>query len=49
MAAGAAGKTGVAVKAPSEQAAMDGALQACGAADRACAIIAIGGFKVVPR
>jgi len=49
VAAGAAGKTGVAVKAPSEQAAVDGALQACGAADRACAVIAVGGFKVAPR
>ncbi len=49
VAAGAAGKPGVATGASSEKAAIDEALKSCAAADSACAVIAIGPFRVIPR
>jgi len=46
VAAGAEGRAGLALQAPSEQAAIDGALADCNKQDRTCRVIAIGPFAV---
>ncbi len=49
VAAGAAGQTGIAVRASSEQAAVDEALAECSRRDRGCRMIALGPFAVEPK
>jgi hypothetical protein len=49
VAVGADGKPGVAVKAASEQQAIDGALADCGRDGHSCRVIAIGPFAVEPK
>jgi hypothetical protein len=49
VAAGAGGRPGLALKAASEQAAVDGALADCARQDRNCRVIAIGPFAVEPN
>jgi class 3 adenylate cyclase len=49
VAAGADGRSGVAVGAANEQAAIDAALAECGRQDRGCRVIAIGPFTVEPK
>ncbi len=49
VAAGTSGWTGLALKATSEQEAIDGALADCANRDRACRVIAIGPFAVEPK
>jgi class 3 adenylate cyclase len=49
IAAGTAGKAGIAVKAPDERAAIDGALADCARQDSSCRVIAIGPFAVEPK
>ena len=48
VATGAGGRPGLALKATSEQAAVDGALADCARQDRNCRVIAIGPFAVEP-
>jgi adenylate cyclase len=48
VAVGIGGGPGLALGAPSEQAAVDGALGDCGTRDRNCHVIAIGPFLVDP-
>jgi hypothetical protein len=49
VATGVDGRAGVAVKAASEQAAIDAALADCARQDRSCRVIAIGPFAVEPK
>jgi adenylate cyclase len=49
IAAGSAGRPGLALGAADEQAAIDGALADCSNQDRDCHVIAIGPFSVEPQ
>ncbi len=49
VAVGATGRPALALKATSEQAAVDGALADCAKQDRDCRVIAIGPFAVAPN
>jgi len=49
LAVGLTGRVGLKLGAPSEQTAIEGAIQDCAAQDRDCQIAAIGPFRVVPH
>jgi adenylate cyclase len=49
VAVGASGRTGLKLGAGSEQAAIDGALEACSKQDRDCRVIVLGPFLVAPQ
>ncbi len=49
VAAGAAGRVGLMLRAASEQEAIDGSLADCAKQDRSCHVIAIGPFAVEPK
>jgi adenylate cyclase len=49
VAVGASGRPGLALRAASERAAIDGALTDCGRLDHACRVVAIGPFTVEPK
>jgi adenylate cyclase len=49
LAAGAAGRPGIAVRAADEAAAVKGAMADCERQDRDCKVIAIGSFTVQPN
>jgi hypothetical protein len=49
VAVGASGRVGLYLSADSEQAAVEGALDACAGKDRACRVVVIGPFRVVDQ